>query len=437
MASVLLASLVLPNVPAALAATAAVQGVRLWRSPDKTRLVFDLSGNAEHKLFPLNNPGRLVLDLQGVHLPGSLADLALGDTPIKKIRWAARNKNDLRVVLDLKDSITPRSFLLKPNDTYGYRLVIDLHDKASVAKPVVPQKPEAIRDIVVAIDAGHGGEDPGAVGHGGAKEKDIVLAIAKKLETLMVREKGFKPVLIRSGDYYISLRERTRLAREKNADVLVSIHADAFVRKSAHGASVYTLSKRGATSEAARWLANKENSSDLIGGEDGVSLDDKDDLLASVLLDLSMTDSQARSEKIGHQVLQHMGRFNKLHKSKVEQAAFVVLKSPDIPSILVETGFISNPAEARKLATKAHQSKLARSIHTGVRDFFLKNPPAGTLIAHNKDKRNNITKTYKVQRGDTLTSIASEHDISLNRLLSFNSIDRNDPLRVGQTLQIP
>ena len=215
----------------------------------------------------------------------------------------------------------------------------------------------------------------------------------------------------------------------------MSIHADAFTRKSAHGASVFTLSQRGATSEAARWLANKENSSDLVGGEGGVSLDDKDDVLAKVLLDLSMTDSQSRSEKIGSRVLSHLGRVNKLHKNRVEQAAFVVLKNPDIPSILVETGFISNPTEASRLVTRAHQRKLARAIHTGVKEFFVKNPPAGTLIANNRSAT--ASTTYRVKRGDTLSGIASRHRVSLNKLLAYNSMSMRDTLKVGQVLRIP
>ncbi|WP_281645802.1 N-acetylmuramoyl-L-alanine amidase [Parendozoicomonas sp. Alg238-R29] len=437
MASVLVASLTLPTVSSALAASAAIKGVRLWRSPEKTRLVFDLSSGIEHKIFPLTNPHRLVIDIKDTRLPGSLSKLELGETPIKDVRWATRKNNDLRIVLDLKQKITPRSFVLKPNDTYGHRLVIDLFDvKAAATTTRVPEPISTNRDIVIAIDAGHGGEDPGAVGHRGAREKDVVLAIAREISYLFKQNKGFKPVLVRTGDYYISLRERTKLARRKNADVFISVHADAFSRKSANGASVFTLSQRGASSETARWLANKENSSDLVGGEDGVSLDDKDDVLASVLLDLSMTDSQSRSEKIGSRVLSHLGRINKLHKKKVEQAAFAVLKNPDIPSILVETGFISNPTEARKLVTKAHQRKLARAVHAGVKEFFLKNPPAGTWIANNRGKSSTAV-SYKVKSGDTLSGIATRHHVSLNRLLASNHMGISDILKVGQILRIP
>ena len=437
LAAVLVASLTLPAVTSVLAAASAtVKGVRLWRSPEKTRLVFDLSDGVAHKIFPLANPHRLVVDISGTRLPGSLADLELGETPISNVRWATRENKDLRIVLDLKEKIIPRSFVLKPNATYGHRLVIDLVDKqAAIVSTHRPEPPDSNRDIVIAIDAGHGGEDPGAVGHRGAREKDVVLAIAREVETLFKKSTGFKPVLVRTGDYYISLRERTKLARNKNADVFLSIHADAFNKKSANGSSVFTLSQRGASSETARWLANKENSSDLIGGEDGVSLDDKDDVLASVLLDLSMTDSQSRSDKIGTKILQNLGKTNRLHKKKVEQAAFAVLKNPDIPSVLVETGFITNPTEASRLVTRAHQRKLARAIHAGVKEFFLKNPPAGTLIASNRGQGGR--NAYKVRSGDTLSGIASRHDVSLNRLLSYNSMKLSDTLKIGQLIRIP
>ncbi len=443
-ASVLVAAMTLPGASVALAASTAIQGVRLWRSPEKTRLVFDLSRGVEHKIFSLENPHRLVVDIDQTHLPGSLANLELKGTPVDKIRWATRDNKDLRIVLDLKDKVTPRSFVLQPNATYGHRLVIDLLDEKAAVTSARKPEPASNRDIVIAIDAGHGGEDPGAVGHRGAREKDVVLAISREVMSLFKKEKGFKPVLIRTGDYYVSLRERTRIARRNNADVFVSIHADAFNRKSARGSSVFTLSQRGATSETANWLANRENNADLVGGEDGVSLGDKDDVLASVLLDLSMTDSQSRSDKIGKKVLSQLGQVNRLHKSRVEQAAFVVLKNPDIPSLLIETGFITNPTEASKLVTRAHQRKLAKAIHSGVKDFFVRNPPAGTLIASQRNgSRTRVSAnkrsptTYKVKRGDTLSHIASRHDISLSQLLRYNRMGLHDTLRVGQVLRIP
>jgi N-acetylmuramoyl-L-alanine amidase len=286
------------------------------------------------------------------------------------------------------------------------------------------------RDIIIAIDAGHGGEDPGAIGPKRRREKDVVLAIAKELNSLLKADRGFQPTLIRTGDYYISLRGRRDLARKRQADLFVSIHADAFKRKEAHGASVYALSTKGATSTAARYLAQRENEADLVGG---VSLSDKDDVLAGVLADLSMTSTLDNSLKLGSKVLRRVDGIAKLHKKSVEQAGFAVLKSPDIPSILVETGFISNPAESKLLASRSYQKKMARAIHAGIREWFLAHPPSGTLIAWQK---NEAGQQYTIARGDTLSGIAHRFNISLNDLKSHNGISGSS-IRVGQTLLIP
>ncbi|WP_306670791.1 N-acetylmuramoyl-L-alanine amidase, partial [Endozoicomonas sp. SESOKO4] len=359
---------------------AQVNDIRVWRSPDKTRLVFDVSSEVAHSQFFLDNPRRLVLDIRGTQKTKNVASPRLGTTPINKIRYGVRNKKDLRIVLDLKNKVTSKSFLLKPNATYGYRLVVDLFDDSTkTAGPVKePTKTPSARDIVVAIDAGHGGEDPGALAYGGGHEKVVTLNISKDLAALLKKEPGFEPVLVRTGDYYIPLRERAVIARKAGADLFISIHADAFTDPRANGASVYALSRGGATSETARWLAHRANSSDLIGGEGGISLGDKDDILAGVLLDLSMTSTLSSSLEVGDRVLKHIGTINRLHKEQVEQAAFVVLKSPDIPSILVETGFISNPKEGRKLKTRNHQRAMARQIYKGVKGHFVNNPPPGT-----------------------------------------------------------
>ena len=421
------------------AASQLINGVRLWRSPDKTRLVFDVSGNVTHSELRLSNPERLVIDVRDARMNTSLSGLALKDTPIQRIRHAARNKNDLRVVLDLGSKVTSKSFLLTPNATYGHRLVVDIFDQQTAIKPVVRQQPVGQRDIVVAIDPGHGGEDPGAVGPGRLYEKDVVLAIARELETLLKREKGFRPVLIRTGDYYIDLRSRTRKAREHNADLFISIHADGFNDPRANGASVFALSRRGATSETARWLAEKENAADQIGGEGGISLNDKDDMLAGVLLDLSMTSTLSSSLEVGDKILRNISAINRLHKSNVEQAAFVVLKSPDIPSILIETGFITNPAEARKLRTRRHQQAMARKIHRGLRDWFYKKPPPDTLIASlkNNGRLNTRPDSYVIRPGDTLSGIAQQFDISTSQLQRANKLSSANRIRVGQTLVIP
>jgi N-acetylmuramoyl-L-alanine amidase len=410
-----------------------VHEVRLWRAPDHTRVVFDLTGPAEHKLIVLDNPSRIVLDVENTSLEASLASLQLAGTPVKLVRSGVRDGGDLRVVLELSSPIDPRSFILKANDQAGDRLVLDLYDKVpQQARKAVTKtdRQSGKRDIIIAIDAGHGGEDPGAIGPKRRREKDVVLAIAKELNSLLKADRGFQPTLIRTGDYYISLRGRRDLARKRQADLFVSIHADAFKRKEAHGASVYALSTKGATSTAARYLAQRENEADLVGG---VSLSDKDDVLAGVLADLSMTSTLDNSLKLGSKVLRRVDGIAKLHKKSVEQAGFAVLKSPDIPSILVETGFISNPAESKLLASRSYQKKMARAIHAGIREWFLAHPPSGTLIAWQK---NEAGQQYTIARGDTLSGIAHRFNISLNDLKSHNGISGSN-IRVGQTLLIP
>ena len=410
-----------------------VHDVRLWRAPDHTRIVFDLTGPVEHKLILLDNPSRIVVDVEDTRLKTSLSDLKLDKTPVSRIRSGVREGDDLRVVLDMGAKVDPRSFVLKANQQAGDRLVLDLYDKKKTSSSTTVKKSvkqSAKRDIIVAIDAGHGGEDPGAIGPKRRREKVVVLAIAREVARLFEADKGFKPTLIRSGDYYISLKGRRDLARKRQADLFVSIHADAFKRKEAHGASVYALSTRGATSTAARYLAQRENAADLVGG---VSLSDKDDVLAGVLADLSMTSTLDTSLKLGGKVLGRMDNVTKLHKERVEQAGFAGLKSPDIPSILVETGFISNPEESRKLASSSYQKKMARAIHAGIKDWFLAHPPSGTLIAWQKQQGG---RQYVIARGDTLSGIAQRFNVSLSSLKSHNGIS-GSKIMVGQKLVIP
>lgn len=450
---------------AALAAEALaasdVRSVRLWRAPDNTRLVFDLSGPVQHSVFTLAAPDRIVIDVTGAKLATSLDQLSLANTPITGVRSAQRSAEELRVVIDLSAPVSPKSFTLAPNQQYGHRLVVDLFDQGSAPPaaqtpsvaasappvPVTPTQPppkltpvpNGKRDIVVAIDAGHGGEDPGALSPvKGQYEKNVTLAIARELQRQINAEKGFRGELVRTGDYFIPLRKRTEIARKKGADLFVSIHADAAPRSSAFGASVYALSERGATSETARWLADAENQSDLIGGAGNVSLDDKDKMLAGVLLDLSMTASLSSSLNVGQKVLSNMGNITPLHKRRVEQAGFMVLKSPDIPSILVETGFISNPNEAKKLHTASHQQALARSITTGVKQFFHENPPPGTYVAWLRDEGKIAAgpREHVVASGESLALIAQRYQISLAALRSANKLN-GDVIKVGQTLQIP
>ncbi|KIQ59691.1 MULTISPECIES: N-acetylmuramoyl-L-alanine amidase [Pseudomonas] len=437
-----------------------VNSVRLWRAPDNTRLVFDLTGPVQHSVFTLTAPDRLVIDINGASL-GAPLNIATANTPITAMRSAQRTPTDLRVVIDLKKAVTPKSFTLAPNAQYGNRLVVDLFDNPADAAPPpppptnvatvpavpvtpaepaikLPPAPAGKRDIIVVIDAGHGGEDPGASGSRGQREKDVVLSIARELQRQVNGMKGFRAELTRTGDYFIPLRGRTEIARKKGADLFVSIHADAAPSAAAFGASVFALSDRGATSETARWLADSENRSDLIGGAGNVSLDDKDRMLAGVLLDLSMTASLTSSLNVGQKVLSNIGRVTPLHKQRVEQAGFMVLKSPDIPSILVETGFISNSNEASKLSSASHQQALARSISSGVRQFFQQNPPPGTYIAWLRDsgKIAQGPRDHRVSPGETLAMIAVRYQVSPAALRSANNL-KSDELKIGQTLTIP
>jgi N-acetylmuramoyl-L-alanine amidase len=465
-ALVAVVGLLLAAVTVDALAVTQVKSVRLWRAPDNTRLVFDLSGPVQHSVFTLSAPDRLVIDINGATL-GAPLKVSTANTPISSVRSAQRTPTDLRVVVDLKKSVTPKSFTLAPNAQYGNRLVVDLYDQeadaiaataptppptptptpattpavpVSPAQPAIklPPVPSGKRDIVVAIDAGHGGEDPGASGSRGQHEKDIVLQIAKELQRQINTEKGYRAELTRTGDYFIPLRKRTEIARKKGADLFISIHADAAPSRAAFGASVFALSDRGATSETARWLADTENRSDLIGGAGNVSLDDKDRMLAGVLLDLSMTATLSSSLNVGQKVLGNMGRVTSLHKQRVEQAGFMVLKSPDIPSILVETGFISNNSEAAKLATASHQQALARSIRTGVRQYFQQNPPPGTYVAWLRDsgKIAQGPREHTVRPGETLAMLAVRYQVSVTSLRSTNNL-KSDELKVGQQLDIP
>ncbi len=406
-----------------------VKGVRMWPAPDNTRLVFDLSDPVEHVLFSLKAPERIVIDLKDAQFPGALPNFDFNKSYIKNIRYASRKGNALRFVLDLSAQVRPKSFVLKPHGEYGHRLVIDLFDTEHSSEKAVPSRqtqPQRAREVIIAIDAGHGGEDPGAVGRKGTREKDVVLAIARKLERLVQKEPGMRAVMIRDGDYYVGLRDRVKKARQYQADLFISIHADAFNDRRARGSSVYVLSDRGASSEAARFLAESENSADLIGG---VSLDDKDDLLKLVLVDMVKNSTIEDSHDVASRVLRDLRHVNRLHKNRVEQAAFRVLKSPDVPSILIETAFISNPAEERKLRSGRHQDALARAILGGVRNYFRSNPPPGTILA-------SAPRRHVISRGDTLSEIAARYRVSVSTLRRYNGL-RSDRLKVGEILQIP
>jgi len=357
-----------------------VRGVRLWSGPDNTRVVVDLSGTAQHSLLILHNPERVVLDVAGARLAKSARTAPAGAGAVKRVRMSHSPSGSLRLVLDLAQPMQAKGFLSTPNAHYGYRLVVDLAGPSRAADRPIKAKhaPSDTRDLIIAIDAGHGGEDPGAIGRNGTREKDVVLAIARELALKINREEGMKALLTRGGDYFVPLRDRMRRARAQQADLFVSIHADSIRDRSIDGSSVYILSQRGATDEASRWLAERENASDLIGG---VSLEDKDNVLASVLLDLSQSAALNASQVAAERVLHRLTQAGEVRKREVQQARFVVLKSPDIPSMLVETAYISNPQEEQRLRSPAHQARLAAAIHQGVRDYFYANPPMGTRIA--------------------------------------------------------
>ncbi|MDP9090609.1 MAG: N-acetylmuramoyl-L-alanine amidase [Pseudomonadota bacterium] len=360
-----------------------IRDVRLWAGPDNTRVVVDLSAGAPHRLSVLHNPERVVLDVPGARLGKQAQRPPRGVGTIKTVRMSRSRSGNFRLVLELARPTQAKSFLTTPNAHYGYRLVIDLGAVAGAQRP--PDKPIKVkhapadaRDLIIAIDAGHGGEDPGAIGKSGTREKDVVLAISRELAVKINAEPGMRSILTRNGDYFVPLRDRMRRARAQRADLFVSIHADSTHDRSIDGSSVYILSQRGATDEASRWLAERENASDLIGG---VSLDDKDNVLASVLLDLSQSASLNASHVAAERVLHQLTRAGEVRKHDVQQARFMVLKSPDIPSMLVETAYISNPFEEQRLRTQAQQARLAAAIHQGVRDYFYANPPMGTRIA--------------------------------------------------------
>ncbi len=438
-------------------------------------MVFDLSAPARHHLSRVEAPSRVLLDLGNARLRGNLQTLDLSGTPVQRIRSGLFGKQDLRIVLDLATAVEVKSFMLPPSAGHGHRLVVDLQRVGALpasprasepvaatapptapapvapATPVAPDKPPTPvarepapvapmspvaprgRDILIAIDAGHGGEDPGAIGPRRVREKDVVLAIAKELQAAINREKGYRAMMVRKGDYFIPLRQRRDIARAAGADLFVSIHADAFTHSRARGGSVYALSPRGATSVSAAFLAQRENGADLIGG---VNLGEKDDVLASVLTDLSMTATLDASIGAGNRVLGSMGRIAHLHKRQVEQAGFAVLKSPDMPSILVETGFISNPGEAERLATRGYQRNMARAILEGVDAWFLSAPPPGTLIAA-RARGGAKPGEYVIARGDTLSGIAERYRVSVDSIVRTNGLGGSGGIQAGQRIVIP
>lgn len=445
--------------------------VTVQQQKNQTSLFFTLDGPFTHKLFLLSQPERVVLDLKDTQLAANLNPPSLSNTPISEMRTGHADANTLRLVLDVNQKVRIRSSPWQPQGAaYGVRLDL-LHDnqpvatypKSSVAAPihtVAAQQPKlpiknepaskarpiiahqapikvsntpsrTLRNVIIVLDAGHGGKDAGARGPHRSQEKDVVLAITLKLKRLIDQQPGMHAVLTRSGDYYVGLRERLDIARKYNGDIFVAIHADAFNNPHSNGASVFALSQSGATSEAARWLAEKENYSEL-GGVNLGGLDDHNGVVRSVLIDLSQTATINAGLQMGERVLGQLGSFARLHNTRVEQARFVVLKSPDIPSILVETGFISNPREERNLTSPAYQMRLSQAIFQGIKGYFWENPPRGTRI-----EAMVANKFHIVRAGDTLPVIASRYSVSVQALQTANHMHRFARPRAGQKLVIP
>ena len=409
-----------------------VSGLRVWAGPDKTRAVLDLAGDAEYSLFTLANPHRVVIDLKESSLDGNFDIDTEQSGIIKSVRHGKPDKDTLRVVLDLNSAVDLKSFMIAPTGQYGYRLVVDMFDETRSEVTQTVRTLASIqggnRDIVVAIDAGHGGEDPGAIGPKHTREKDVVLQIAKRLKARIDELPGMRAVLTRTGDYYVPLRARYERARENRADLFLSVHADAFKNRNVRGSSVFVLSQSGASSEFARLLAQGENAADLVGG---VSLNDKDDLLTSVLLDLSQSATIQASNQIAGEILSAIGQTTRVHKDHVGRANFMVLKSPDVPSVLVETAFISNPTEEKRLTEREFQENMAKAIARGVRNYFYRSPPPGTWLAANRDGTRHV-----VSSGETLGAIANRYNVSVTTIRQANQLN-SDLIRVGSELVIP
>jgi len=494
-----------------MAQAATVQKLRVWRAEDYSRIVLDLSEPARYNLVLASNPNRIILTLSNTDLKAPIDKLPLTATPIEIVRSSVIDDTDLRLVFDLKRKISPKSFVLKKSAGNNDRLVIDLFDAAETANVAAITHPNVIkpnsantaneptniesvmddetknsktvannlptnnvptgntsatngRQILIAVDAGHGGADSGALGPKNMREKDVTLAIAKELTRVINAQPGYSASLTRTGDYFVELQKRRDLARDMKADLFISVHADSFTDSSAYGASVFALSRKGATSEMARFLAQRENDSDLIGRVGGVSLEDKDPQLAGVLVDLSMTSTVNSSLLVGSNVLSAISAITPLHAKHVEQAGFVVLKSPDVPSILVETGFISNASESRKLASADYREQMAQAVFKGVRQYFAQHPPANThassvpMVAEKNpvEKSNAVKETIEktgkkkivtdtnlaaerkhlVISGDTLTDIAMQYKVSAAKIRKANNM-KNDIVKLGQTLKIP
>ena len=466
----------------ATAASSTVKAVRIWGGPDATRVIFELTAPVSYQLFQLAKPDRVVIDLDnGVFGQGVGAQPGKGAVRDMRI---GHYQGKARVVLDLDEAAHPKSFLVQPTAQYGYRLIIDLgtpdHQPSQIVRTVDSDVAHGTpRPVVIAVDAGHGGDDSGAIGPNGLMEKNVTLAIAQDLAGLIDAQPGMHAVLTRKSDYFVPLKQRFQIAREHKADLFVSIHANSCPDFcDARGASVWVLDTHGKQSEAGRWLAKSENASDLIGG---VSLDNKSPMLASVLLDLSQGASMHAAHEVGGDVLAALGKIEPLYRDTVQGANFVVLRSPDVPSILVETTFISNRAGERRLGSNRDRAQMAQAVLTGVKQYFQTTPPPGTWFAAQRNQRLRLTAQatdevatasrvaedaqvasvsaprqvasarkraakrdsyqglHKVTRGETLSGIAAQYGISMNALRTVNAskVETSGGIQVGQVLLIP
>ena len=427
--------LILTLAPALAAAQNSIESIRVWPSPDKTRIVFDLKKAPDYSYFTLygSDPLRLVIDFSNTSLNTSLDELGKDSLLVDLIRTSTpKNNNDTRIVIELAAKSEPQIFPLPANESYPDRLVVDLPGKSAErsgpAKSIAELKD---RKVTIAIDAGHGGDDPGSIGPSGTYEKTVVLKIARALASMINDDPGMQAYLIRSGDYYVDLNLRPQKAWQAKADFFVSIHADAFRTPQPRGASVWVLSKRRADSEVGRWLEGTERKSELLGGAETIIRDTgHEPFLAQTLLDMSMDSSIAGAYSASRYIIDEMSRITKMHKSKPQAASFAVLKSPDKPSLLVETGFISNPHEERLLNSNGHQQKLARAIYNGIRQYFVNNPLDNTYLA------NHGTIEYTVKSGDALSLIAERYGTTVAAIKRENNL-KSSVLQVGQKLTIP
>ncbi|WP_299694434.1 N-acetylmuramoyl-L-alanine amidase [uncultured Vibrio sp.] len=431
-----------------LAAANSLQSLRVWPSPQETRVVIDLKSEADFSYFTLSSPSRLVVDLKNTVLATNLPVVVKDSPVLSQIRKSSPpEKSTYRLVFELKKASPAELFKLSPTPggQYGHRLVIDLpHGAASttpstVSKPTVSKEVKPVKrqkDILIVIDPGHGGEDPGSIGPSGKYEKNTVLSISRQVAAKLNAVPGVKTRMTRNGDYFVNLNRRVAIARENEAHLLISIHADAFTTPQPRGGSVFVLNTRRANTEISRWIENKEKQSELLGGSGAAftgNIDDKN--VNQTLLDLQFSHSQKEGYKLATKILSEMGKVSKLHNSKPINTSLAVLRSPQIPSVLVETGFISNPAEERLLFQRSHQDKLATAITTAVVKYLKANPPEGIVLSNAASSTASVGQ-HKVSRGESLSVIASQYGTSTQALMSFNNL-KSSSLAIGQIIKIP